>query len=74
MIALSLEESVHCIIKVLQTPERMIVIGNCLNDFNIASRLFILCFLIEIKESLATAQHYFPNITELLEGLYQYQK
>ena len=25
-------------------------------------------------ESQATAQHYFPNINELLEGMYQYQQ
>ena len=27
-----------------------------------------------IKEPLATAQHYFPNVTELLKGIYQYQQ
>ena len=30
--------------------------------------------LIVIIEPLATAQHYFHNITELLEGMHQYQQ
>ena len=33
--------------------------------------IFIPNFLIVIIEPLATAQHYFPNITMLLECMYQ---
>ena len=36
--------------------------------------IFILSLLTVIIEHLANAQHYFPNITELLEGTYQYQQ
>ena len=34
----------------------------------------ILILLIVVIEPLATTQHYFHNITELLEGMYQYQQ
>ena len=36
--------------------------------------IFILSLLIVIIEPLDTAQHCFPNITELIEGMYQYQQ
>ena len=37
-------------------------------------RIFILDPLIVIIEYLAAARRYFSNITELLEGVYQYQQ
>ena len=36
--------------------------------------IFKLNLLIVIIEPLATAQHYFPNITEILKSMYQYQQ
>ena len=36
--------------------------------------IFILNLLTVIIEPIATAQHYFPNITDLLEDMYQYQQ
>ena len=36
--------------------------------------IFMLNLLPVMIEALATAQHYLPNITELLEGMCQYQQ
>ena len=36
--------------------------------------MLILNLLIVIMEPLTAAQHYFPNITELFEGMHQYQQ
>ena len=36
--------------------------------------IVILNLLIVVTVPLATAQNYFPNITELLEGMHQYQQ
>ena len=36
--------------------------------------IFILNFLFVIIQPLATAQYYFPNITELLENMQQYEQ